>query len=366
MKRFQSPSGLLLAGLVLLIALQGCEKEKLTAVSSGLLSGAAVTAPGSAMVSTYAGCTQGYLDGQATKAMFNQISQLVKGPDGILYVADYNVIRKITNDGVVSTLAGCYTSTSSRDGQGQNAYFTHITGLTLTPDNRLFAIDREADPFSTSNLQSKLRKITLDGNVYTLTLSQTGNEFTFNEGTLDAGPDNSLYLLVNRSGVWRIYGQAIAENIEYRIQTMSGNFTLQYKSIAVGRDSAVYLMTTGNEIYKKTFKDIIKNYPAGGLSLSKTVPRRVTANTVKSDTTSIYRDALAIAADGTVYFTDGLVIRVLQTDGSVSLLAGSTAGYVDGPAAQAKFENILSLELADNDTVLYVADNFRIRKITLN
>ena len=72
-----------------------------------------------------------------------------------------------------------------------------------------------------------------------------------------------------------------------------------------------------------------------------------------------------MAADETIYVANPLKIWKITSDGTISTLAGSDAGYVDGPVAQAKFQQINAIELAENDKVLYVSDNSRIRKISL-
>lgn len=62
-----------------------------------------VTADGT--VSTFAGSTKGYFDAIGTAARFDEPRDLAFGPDGALYVADYNNhrVRKILADGTVST-----------------------------------------------------------------------------------------------------------------------------------------------------------------------------------------------------------------------------------------------------------------------
>ncbi|HNG92710.1 MAG TPA: hypothetical protein PLB32_07930 [Acidobacteriota bacterium] len=75
----------------------------------------------------------------------------------------------------------------------------------------------------------------------------------------------------------------------------------------------------------------------------------------------------AVAADtnGNIFVADGVRIRRVTPDGKVQTIAGSEAGYQDGPIHKARFETLgsISLDAAGN---IYVADvgNGVIRKIT--
>lgn len=76
-----------------------------------------------------------------------------------------------------------------------------------------------------------------------------------------------------------------------------------------------------------------------------------------------------ITADssGNIYFTDvANRIRELTTTGNVVTLAGSTAGFADGPVATALFNNPWGI-IADKDGDLIIADNgnYRIRKLVI-
>ncbi|MEN3328437.1 MAG: hypothetical protein V7638_3244 [Acidobacteriota bacterium] len=77
---------------------------------------------------------------------------------------------------------------------------------------------------------------------------------------------------------------------------------------------------------------------------------------------------VAVAADGTIYVADAGEsnrIRKLSPDGNVTTLAGGTEGFADGAGAAASFNTPSALALGP-DGNLYVADtgNNRIRKIT--
>lgn len=96
------------------------------------------------VVTTFAGGTVGYLDGNGTAAQFNNgILGIAIDNSSNLYVADsYNYrIRKITPTGVVSTYAGLgYSGTT--DGDVSVATFGVITGIAInTAQNILYIVD---------------------------------------------------------------------------------------------------------------------------------------------------------------------------------------------------------------------------------
>jgi sugar lactone lactonase YvrE len=77
---------------------------------------------------------------------------------------------------------------------------------------------------------------------------------------------------------------------------------------------------------------------------------------------------VAVAVDGTIYIADageGNRIRKISPDGNVTTLAGGSEGFADGAGAAASFNTPSALALGP-DGNLYVADtgNNRIRKIT--
>ena len=96
------------------------------------------------VVTTFAGGTQGYLDGIGTAAQFNiGILGITIDSSGNLFVADsYNYrIRKITPAGVVSTYAGLGFS-GTTDGDVSVATFDVITGIAInTAQNILYIVD---------------------------------------------------------------------------------------------------------------------------------------------------------------------------------------------------------------------------------
>ncbi|WP_269532115.1 hypothetical protein [Chitinimonas sp. BJYL2] len=94
-------------------------------------------------VTTIAGPTPayGHLDGQAQLAHFRSPSNLVRASNGDVYVGDGNVIRKIAANGTVTTLAGSPGSNAVRDGNGPQASFVSISAMALAPSGTLVVAD---------------------------------------------------------------------------------------------------------------------------------------------------------------------------------------------------------------------------------
>lgn len=111
-------------------------------------------------VTTYAGIgLEGYKDGKADQAMFNQPLAVTCDKQGNLYVGDFenHAIRKITPDGQVSTFVG--GKKGFKDGTGEYAQIAGPASITIDKDGNLFIIDV---------YNSAIRKITPSG--YTTTL----------------------------------------------------------------------------------------------------------------------------------------------------------------------------------------------------
>ena len=111
-------------------------------------------------VATLAGGVEGFQDGQGAAARFDTPSGLALDATGNLYVADTgnHAIRKVTPDGVVTTLAGT-GSPGWRDGPGAQAQFDGPMGLAIDQAGRVIVADAYND---------RIRAITPDGRVTTL------------------------------------------------------------------------------------------------------------------------------------------------------------------------------------------------------
>lgn len=115
------------------------------------------------VVTTIAGAAGaiGYADGPARTARFALPNGLAVAADGTVYIADQenSTIRKLTPDGVVTTLAGSAVERGGVDGAGRAARFVRPAGLTIDAAGNLYVSD--SGDFT-------VRKVTPAGDVTTV------------------------------------------------------------------------------------------------------------------------------------------------------------------------------------------------------
>ena len=340
-------------------------------------------------VTTIAGGNGGGLqDGPGEIARFSLPSDVAVGGDGSIYVADSgnHRIRKITPDGVVSTVAGSDRAGAGpweiRDGPSDEAWFAGPSALALGPYGDLYIVERFA-----------LRRLSLSGWVSTITGDTHAG---WRDGPTEKAQFRSLYdIAVDDAGNLYLidddrvstgsFGkpQAIRKidtsgmvTTLYRDEYPSLGGTLAYASgLAVTGDGVVYLANTGRH-------QIVRLTAEGGL-------RAVAGSGEKGHLDGSHGAAafssprrMSFAPDGTLVVADqdGSVIRGIvpgrggpgseavqladfealpRVPGvTVGVFAGAgSQGLVDGPGSQARFvfPQGLALDGAGN---LIVADPF--------
>ena len=145
--RFSDPWGMAIGGSLVFVADAGDNNRILVRALDGAFR-------------VLAGGREGFVDGQGAAAAFNTPSGIALDRHGNLYVADTgnHAIRKVTPQGVVSTVAGDGTA-GFADGIGAQARFDGPMGVAVGPDDRIYVADTWND---------RIRVIGADGRVSTL------------------------------------------------------------------------------------------------------------------------------------------------------------------------------------------------------
>ena len=262
-------------------------------------------------VSTFAGSTRGYEDGDITNAKFNRPEGIAFDKDGNLYLADSgsHTIRKITPEGQVTTLAGD-GSRGDSDGTGAEARFNNPMGIAIDSEGFIYVADRD---------NHRIRKITPEGVVTTLAGDRIGDI----DGTgTNARFSDPMGLVIDNQGI--LY---VADTYNHKIKKVTSDGVVT------------------------TYTGIDEGYNDGILENAR----------------FSYPYHISIGDDGTFYVSDAGRdrIRSISPQGVVATVAGSEEGFDDGLSSEAKFNDPRGMAI-DSEGSLYVVDyaNHKIRIIT--
>ncbi len=273
------------------------------------------------VVTTLAGLPpeRGSTDATAVAARFSGPSGVAIDAAGTVYVADggNHTIRRVTADGVATTLAGLAGASGSADGTGAAARFFLPSGVAVGGDGTLYVAD-------TANCT--IRRVTPAGVVSTLAGSAAACGFA--DGT------GSAARFANPEGV------------------------------AVDGAGTVYVADTYNHAVRRIT-------PAGVVTtLAGLAGSPGSADGTGSAARFAYPDGVAVDGAGSVYVadTENHTIRHITAGGVVTTLAGSAglSGSTDWYGSGARFHFPQDVAVDRTGTV-YVADtaNATIRRIAI-
>lgn len=348
-----------------------------------LLMGWFLTAPIQAdVISTVAGNgTKGYSGdgGAATSAQLNFPFAVAIDNNSNLYIADHrnHRIRKMTKDGVISTVAG--TGTAGYSGDDVMAIDTQLYHPVRV------AVDNSGNLYIAEYYNHRIRKVSKNGMISTV--AGNGTQGYSGDGGLAAKAQLNYPAGITTDSSGNLY---IADAMNYRIRkvttdgminTVVGTGTAGYSGDGDAATSAQlnypYGITiepnNGNLYIADAMNFRIRKVTTDGVisTVANTGTQAYSNNGMPTVTQFNYPTDVAVDNSGNLYiaYYANHYIRKMTPDGVISTIAGTgTAGYSgDGEdATSAKLNEPISVAI-DSSGNLYIADtiNHRVRQIVI-
>ena len=317
----------------------------------------------------------GYADGAGSHAQFRLPNSVAVDGAGNVYVADTanDTIRKIAPNGVVSTLAGFSGSHGTADGTGSNARFWAPFGI---------AVDRSGNVYVADTANNTIRKITPNGVVSTLaglaghpgSQDGTGDAARFrnpwgvavdSRGNVFVADmsNNAIRKITPVGEVTTLAGQAGLSGYANGFGS-NARFNSPF-AVAVDNADNVYVSDSANITIRKITPD-------GSVVTVAGLPGYAgSADGSGSDARFWNPEGLTVDDRGNIYVADtgNNTIRKITPTGVVTTLAGlaGTPGTTDGVGADARFNSPGGVAV-DGAGNIYVADtnNHCVRKLALS
>jgi uncharacterized protein (TIGR03437 family) len=316
--------------------------------------------------------------GPATLASLNRPYRIALDSSGNLYIVDSlnDRVRKVDTAGIITTVAG--TGQAGFAGDGGPASLARLgnpVGIAIGPDDRLYIADKD---------NHRVRKVDQNGVITTIAgTGQAGFSgdggpalnATFNQTYgLDFDSSGNLYVVdyvndrirrIDKFGVIT----TVAGNGQRGFAGDGGPATdapLEFPfSVAIDSSSRILISDTFNNRIRRVTSGVIST--AAGNGRLQNPGDNGPATSAQLNRPS----GVAIAPNGVAYIADTLqyLIRRVAVDGTVTTIAGNgRLGYGgdNGPALNASFNSPESVAIDPTTGLVYVADtyNHRIRKIS--
>ena len=326
------------------------------------------------VVTTLAGSAgaSGTNDGVGSAAGFNQPVGVAVDSASRVYVADSgnHTIRVIATDNAVSTLAGRGRYSGTNDGAGSAARFNIPSGI---------GVDGAGNVYVAEHGSHTVRFVTPAGVVTTLAGSAGQAGSADGTGT-DARFSNPFGLAVGNAGV--VYVSECGNNTLRKLAPGPTVTTLAGAPSHAGADDGVLSGArfngpcamasdpAGNFYVADSANNTIRKFTPAGVvtTLAGSPGLSGSADGVGSNARFNRPAGIAVDAWGTLYVADNnnSTVRSIAPDGTVRTLAGRVgqSGYQDGPSWAATFDYPVGVAV-DRLLNVYVTDaGTTIRKIT--
>ncbi|MFI5185178.1 MAG: NHL repeat-containing protein [Chitinophagales bacterium] len=320
------------------------------------------------VVTTFAGSgAMGSIDGKGTAASFSNLMGITTDAQGNIYVADShnNLIRKISPDGIVKTFAGS-GAVGSTDGPGIAASFFNPGGV---------AADKNGNVYVADTHNSLIRKISPDGIVTTIAGKRENSFIRGDSSARFDNPsgiavdvNGNVYVADWANNLIRKISPA------GKVTNLAGS-GLPGSKDGIGSSASFYLpwgiaVDTANNVYvADSYNNMIRKInPAGVVTTLAGKKAKGSANGIGAEASFFHPAGIALDKQDNVYVADmgNNKIRRISPDGIVTTLAGSgERGASNGRDTNASFYKPYGVAV-DRDGNVYVADyqNNLVRKIS--
>jgi len=317
--------------------------------------------------------SSGSTDGTGSAARFDFPASVSVDSAGNVYVADTfnHTIRKITSAGVVTTLAGTAGSSGSTDGTGSAARFDFPTSVSVDTAGNVFVAD---------SLNNTIRKVTNAGVVTTLaglagfpgSTDATGSAARFSSphGVAVDTAGNVFVADRNNHTIRKVTSAGVVTTLAGTAGS-SGSTDATGSAARFDNPIGVTVDTAGNVFVADTYNSTIRKVTSGGVVT--TLAGTAGVNGSNDGTGSAARfnlpHGVAVDALGNVFVADNAnhTIRKITSAGVVTTLAGlaGSSGSTDGTGSASRFNSPLSTAV-DTAGNVFVADtaNHTIRSST--
>jgi len=303
----------------------------------------------------------GSLDGKGAAARFRGPRGVACDAAGNLYVADTEnaVVRKVSSDGTVRTLAGSAGKAGSADGLKAVARFAYPQGV---------AVDAAGNVYVADTWNRSVRKVAPSGAVHTLTNAVA--DFLSPRG-LAVNAVGSLIVSDNeRQTIYRLTAKGAAALLAGSA-SRHGSADGSGSAACFNRPCGIAVGSHGRLTVTDNFNHTVRTVTPEGV-VTTLVGRALSSGSLDG-TGAVARLSWPSGAaqdnKGNVYWADSgnHTIRKVSPDGVATTLAGSAgnSGSVDASGSKARFAWPADVAI-DADGNLYVADrgNHTIRKVT--
>lgn len=319
--------------------------------------------------------TCGHDDGKGSAATFSGISALAVDAANNVFVAEHQTtIRKITPDGMVSTVAGMANVYGSVDGTGSSARFGEMQSMAIDSAGNLYVTD------TYGGAAPRIRKITSDAVVTTIAGGLTygsadgqgsaASFYTLSGLTIDAAGNlyvgdqgNHTIRKITQGGVVTTFaGRSTTANAfeTNPIDGPTGTATFR-KPVALTMDGSGNVLVAESDPGLQ-FNALRKISANGTVSTITSTPGSGAADGVGPSAKFTTPRGLALDPSGNVWVADtrNQLIRKIAPDATVTTVAGATAlaplsESGDGKGTSARFGKPTSVAV-DSKGVAYVAD----------